>query len=587
MSDLHANFSYSNVVTAPSPATSGTSLATTNGDGAKFPVTPFNATIWPSGVSPVSTNAEIVRVTGISTDTFTIVRAQEGTSAISIAIGYQIAATVTKKTLTDIESQRVASATVSTGSVLADYIGNGSSDETAFNSALSATTGTILVRAGTYHTGSAHILPLSNNVLAGEGKATNIILAATKVIKVDQQNGVVIRDLAVDASANSSINSYTIYIDRSNDVTVKDVLINWTFAYGIFVTNQTAGTTVSRFRFINNRIIGACNNDLIGGGPGTDTAHVAEIMVHNNFIQQDATLTGAGTYLNALDIVAQEKAIITNNITYGGILLGGEKIPHFNVDVIGNIVNAPVGISSTIAVGQIAILCASNTAPQQSADSYGVNIIGNQITSGNIFVQGQSATSNRTRDIKISNNYVSNNSSATYADHTYGINLNYVANVKIYGNTVKNAVRGISLTNTDGVDISNNDFLNCTTPISLNGSNTNLTGHNNVGINPDILYAQGNVTGGTTLDRANGIHITATLTGNITVTLANTYFKGERLILELTQDGTGNRTATWPSNFKKAAGSLTLSTAAGATDIIEMSWDGTNWVEVGRTLNIS
>jgi hypothetical protein len=484
-------------------------------------------------------------------------------------------------------SGQSVSETVGPTGTTADYVGDGVTDAVTFNNALTASSGIILARAGTYHTGSNHILPLSNRVLAGEGKATNIILAATKVIKIDQQTNVVVRDLALDPSANNTTNSYAIYIDRSSDVTIENVLINWTYAYGIFVTNQTAGTTVSRFRFINNRIIGACHNDLIGGGPGVDTAHVTDIFIHNNFIQQDATLAGAGTYLNAIDIVAQERTVISSNITYGGVVLGGEKIPHANVDVIGNIVNAPVGISSSVAVGQIAILCASNTAPQQSADSYGVNIIGNQLSSGNIFIQGQSATSNRTRDVKIVDNYIINNPSASYADHTYGINLNYVANIKVRGNTVKNAVRGISLTNTDGVDVSDNDFLNCTIPIVLSGSNTNLTGHNNLGINPDCLYAGGNITGATTFARVNGLVQTFTITGNITATVTNGVFVGDVMTREFTMGGSGSYTYTRASNERLVGGAFVPTAAIGAKDILTQRWDGTNWIEVSRSLNIS
>jgi microcystin-dependent protein len=104
MADAHKNFATSLVATAPSPATSGTSLVVTGGDGAKFPAAPFNATIWPAGVQPTTTNAEIVRVTGVSTDTFTIVRTQESTSARTVIVGDQISANITAKTLTDAEN---------------------------------------------------------------------------------------------------------------------------------------------------------------------------------------------------------------------------------------------------------------------------------------------------------------------------------------------------------------------------------------------------------------------------------------------------------------------------------------------------
>ena len=94
MADSHKNFAYSTILTAPSPADSGTSLVVQSLDGAKFPTVPFNATVWPTGTQPLTTNAEIVRVTAISTDTFTITRAQESSTARSIVVGDQIAATI-------------------------------------------------------------------------------------------------------------------------------------------------------------------------------------------------------------------------------------------------------------------------------------------------------------------------------------------------------------------------------------------------------------------------------------------------------------------------------------------------------------
>ena len=104
MPDAHKNFAESVVATAPSPASSGTSLVVAAGTGSRFPTTPFNATVCPANTKSNDTNAEIVRVTNISTDTFTITRAQESTPARAISVGDQIAASITTKTLTDIES---------------------------------------------------------------------------------------------------------------------------------------------------------------------------------------------------------------------------------------------------------------------------------------------------------------------------------------------------------------------------------------------------------------------------------------------------------------------------------------------------
>lgn len=106
--DAHANFAISAVATAPSPANSGTSLIVTAGHGTRFPTAPFNAVVWPSGSSPDPSNAEIVRVTARSTDTLTITRAQESSSARTIVVGDQIAAGITRKTVSDIEDRITA-----------------------------------------------------------------------------------------------------------------------------------------------------------------------------------------------------------------------------------------------------------------------------------------------------------------------------------------------------------------------------------------------------------------------------------------------------------------------------------------------
>ncbi len=111
--DTHGNFSYGLVTVAPSPATSGTTLSVSNAIAAVFPTptTPYNCTVWPISVQPISSNSEIVRVTakgaadsgGAGNTQLTITRIQESTSARSIVVGDQIAMTITAKTITDVE----------------------------------------------------------------------------------------------------------------------------------------------------------------------------------------------------------------------------------------------------------------------------------------------------------------------------------------------------------------------------------------------------------------------------------------------------------------------------------------------------
>jgi hypothetical protein len=100
--DSLVNFGYSLVATAPSPATSGTTLVVTSGDGAKFPAAPFDLTLYPVGQLPLIGNAEIVRCTNVSTDTLTIARHQYGTTAQSVAVGWAVDNAVTANLLTQI-----------------------------------------------------------------------------------------------------------------------------------------------------------------------------------------------------------------------------------------------------------------------------------------------------------------------------------------------------------------------------------------------------------------------------------------------------------------------------------------------------
>jgi hypothetical protein len=104
MFDAHTNFAVSTVAVLPSPAASGTSLTVASGEGVRFPAAPFNATIGPLAAQPTLANAEIVRVTARTGDVFTLARAQEGTTARTVQLGDVIAATITAKTLTDIET---------------------------------------------------------------------------------------------------------------------------------------------------------------------------------------------------------------------------------------------------------------------------------------------------------------------------------------------------------------------------------------------------------------------------------------------------------------------------------------------------
>ncbi len=117
--DNFANFAVATVSTGYDA--SATSIALTTGHGALLPAAPFNCTWFNSTDNPdliSDANKEIIRVTAKSTDTLTITRAQESTSAHThntSAKVYKLDCTISKKFTDDIAAEFAAARTVATG----------------------------------------------------------------------------------------------------------------------------------------------------------------------------------------------------------------------------------------------------------------------------------------------------------------------------------------------------------------------------------------------------------------------------------------------------------------------------------------
>lgn len=104
--DSYGNFIISDVAVAPSPQDTGTTLEINPSDEAAFSdlidLGEADAVVWPAGVEPRRTNAEIVRITGYTGAQLTIVREQQNTTARNIDVGWNIMVGLTAKTLDDI-----------------------------------------------------------------------------------------------------------------------------------------------------------------------------------------------------------------------------------------------------------------------------------------------------------------------------------------------------------------------------------------------------------------------------------------------------------------------------------------------------
>lgn len=108
--DVFKNFAYSMVVVAPMPPNLGTTLTVPSGHSARFPPPPFSVSVWPIGLPADPTNAEIIRVTAIADDVWTIQRAREATHNRAIEVNDQIAQAMTVQTLADLKADVAAAA---------------------------------------------------------------------------------------------------------------------------------------------------------------------------------------------------------------------------------------------------------------------------------------------------------------------------------------------------------------------------------------------------------------------------------------------------------------------------------------------
>lgn len=151
------------------------------------------------------------------------------------------------------------------------------------------------------------------------------------------------------------------------------------------------------------------------------------------------------------------------------------------------------------------------------------------------------------------------------------------ANVKSTGISTGGTVSATTLTGTLSTAAQTN-ITSVGTLSALTVSGTNTSDVTVLKKFNETVVALGSVSGdqSSALNATNGSIYTLTATGDITINTIANAVAGTSMTIKIIQDGTGSRALT--SSMKFVGGSKTLSTAAGAIDVISVVYDGTDYL---------
>lgn len=307
--DNHINLLIGTVQLPPSPSTTGQTLTLMPGDGARFqPDMPV--TLSPPDVEPNHDNSEIGYLTGVAGEVLTITRAQEGTTAMQIAPGWVVRASITVKTIEDLEDsingkepaltagtafqyyrgdktwQPLDKSAVYSPATLvvapansgfkADYYTDGTNDEVQINQALVAANalsngGVVRLKGGTY-TISAPIKPLNNTKLQGDGMRSTIIQGSgSDFTALDNRDGttavpihdIEICDLKIDMDAVAVVTADPIDVKCVFMICIQRMFLHGVWCYGSPGTG--IGTDFLVDTIIDRCIVEKCGKAGIAG----------------------------------------------------------------------------------------------------------------------------------------------------------------------------------------------------------------------------------------------------------------------------------------------------------------------------------
>jgi hypothetical protein len=307
---------------------------------------------------------------------------------------------------------------------------------------------------------------------------------------------------------------------------------------------------------------------IANGGTGSTVKNFVDLS-------SNQTIAGAKAFSSDLNIYGITAGRGNSGVSYNTVF----GLAALNVNTTGNYNNAfgSQALAANVdgyfnsAFGQTSLF--KNTSGYDNS-AYGFNALNGSVSGSNNSALGSNSA--------VNNSTGSNNTAigmSALALNTTGSNntaLGYQANVG--ANNLTNATA-----------IGNGAIVSASNTIQLgnaNVTNVNTSGGLTAASITTPIYASTPqaLTDGSTVvwNPVLGLNASVTLAGNRNLTFLSTPIAGSYGTLVVTQDGTGNRTLNLPSAANKVLGSsstttIALSTAAGAKDIVNFYYDGTNY----------
>lgn len=594
-----ANNAQSLVATAPSPATSGTSLVVTSGDGALFPspgngfwATIWNATSFPDPKNDI--NREIVLVTAVSTDTFTITRAQQGTSARTVVVGDAIRLLWTAQNAADIATaiNTLEGVTVPKVAFEAVVAASGG-DYTTLSAALAGGARSIFIKKGNY----TETTSLNGTWSAGRGfyiigeDRENTVLtfatSATGYLKASLSGSYianltfVIPNQALGAASTGWITVSAAYNTFENvDFKGSGTL---TTGAGISVTSGGHPFTMRNCRLYNGMPTSGALY-LAGSGNSSDSVQIEgctfiepngcyAIQWSNNTanVRVDRCSFAPATWVTACYILGdfavfnECRVDSTGTTTSGGTTVfsvqggtGAKFIANHILSKVGGILLGPLdsqALSNYVSLSPASADSTSNGIDANSSDVCqitGNTIIGTSNSGGHGIMMGNNGVGGYST---VTGNVVrgfSNTDSSTY----WGTGIASLESATIQhfsGNIVKSCAQFYAITDTSSLVETTQELL-----------------------------AVAASTATTTLDMQTNSGFIITLSHSTTIAFTDEPQlskkpNGLEYTFEILQNATGNFTVAWPGNVVWSGGTApTITVTASKRDFIKLKYNQAN-----------